>query len=523
MAGSTIARPAARGRATIGLRPLVMPLVLCGIALLPLLLSLAFLSEPMEQDEGVYFTVARHGWPYGDVFDHKPPVVYGWYKLALLANGGEASVEPVRLLAAVSLSIAALAVTWTASMLFDRKTGVIAGVLMGLAATNQYLQFNANSEVFLLAPLTLSAAAFTQGWRANSLGWYALSGALAGIAAMTKSVAVLQLLALAGVLVWASAMQLSQWRQGLRASACLLAAGIATIVVAAAPFVVAGRGSEFWYANVTYNLAYGAQVNIDDKLFALADIDRFALIAGLYLWVPAVIGAVLLCRRGPSMAAALLISGGVAAFVGASATGREYPHYLIPLLPFACILAAFAYERMTAEWHRARARLHAEALTLALVVPAIFAIVPLYVLDIEAVHLRKYHQGPNARRAIQNEDVAARVRALAPGGTLFVLGDEAQLYALSGLAPSTHHLRPVSDAAVDRATFGWTMAELEAAPPNVVVDAGRLEMGAGLLGRESQTVELDVPPGDRARFDAFLREHYRHAEDVAYATIWLRK
>ena len=138
MAGSIAARTQAHPR-TLAWRSLAVPLVVCAIALLPVLLSLPFLSEPMEQDEGVYFTVARHGWPYGEVLDHKPPVVYGWSKLALVANGGDASIESVRMLAAVSLSIAALAVAWTAAALFGRKTGTIAGVLMGLSATNQYL------------------------------------------------------------------------------------------------------------------------------------------------------------------------------------------------------------------------------------------------------------------------------------------------------------------------------------------------------------------------------------------------
>jgi len=494
------------------------------IALVPLLLSLPFAAEPMEQDEGVYFTVARHGWPYGDVFDHKPPLIYGWYKLALLISAGQPSIEGVRVLAALGFSIAALAVTWTGITLVDRRTGVIAGLLTGLAATNQYLQPNANSEVFMLVPLTLSLAAFVRAWRVQSLPWYAVAGALAAAAAMTKSVALLHLLVLAGLPCWAAAVGLQQWRAALRASFVVASAGALTITAIAAPFVLAGRGGEFWYANVTYNIAYGAQLGFEDKLFALGEVDRRVIVAGLYLWVPAAAGLALLWRNGATMASAVVVSGAMAAFAGASMTGREYPHYLVPIVPFAALAAAHAYDRMAASWHSTRARLHSEALMLALVVPAIFAVVPLYVLDIEDVHLRKYNNGPNAQRAIANEAIAQRLRELpVEERTLFVLGDDAQLYPLSGFTPVTYHIRPVSDRAVDAGTWARTIEELRAAPPAVIIDAARIEAGVALLSRTPHTVTLDIAPADRAAFDAFLAKGYERVDDLAYASIWIRR
>jgi len=71
------------------------------MALLPVLLSLPFISEPLGRDQAVYFTVVQSGsMPYEKVFDHKPPLIYGWYALSMLFNHGQPSVQAANLLAA---------------------------------------------------------------------------------------------------------------------------------------------------------------------------------------------------------------------------------------------------------------------------------------------------------------------------------------------------------------------------------------------------------------------------------------
>ncbi|MEK7248748.1 MAG: PKD domain-containing protein, partial [Chloroflexota bacterium] len=63
-------------------------LLLC---LVPLLLYLPFLGTPFERDEGVYATIAQGVLdgkvPYRDLFDNKPPLVYGW----TFGDGGSSS------------------------------------------------------------------------------------------------------------------------------------------------------------------------------------------------------------------------------------------------------------------------------------------------------------------------------------------------------------------------------------------------------------------------------------------------
>jgi hypothetical protein len=91
---------------------------------------------------------------------------------------------------------------------------------------------------------------------------------------------------------------------------------------------------------------------------------------------------------------------------------------------------------------------------------------------------------------------------------------------MTGLTPATYHIRPLADAGVDPATFDRTMRELEAAPPELIVDSARLEMSTGLLGRDAQTVTIDAPEDMRARFDAFIEAHYELAARIEYAEIW---
>jgi hypothetical protein len=167
------------GRAAPWVRAQVLLLGL--IAVLPVVLSLPFLGEAMDEDEGVYFSVAMFDrLPYGGVFDHKPPVVYGWYHLALLLHGGEASVATVRLLAAMNIGVAALGVVWLGSRYRDRTFGLVAGMAFSLATANQYTQPGANTEVFLLAPCVFGAACFLRGAQERRLWPMLAAGVLGG-------------------------------------------------------------------------------------------------------------------------------------------------------------------------------------------------------------------------------------------------------------------------------------------------------------------------------------------------------
>jgi hypothetical protein len=128
--------------------------------------QMPFFQEPMETDEGVYFTVADSGaLPYVRAFDHKPPLIHFWYRLALLFNSGVPSATVVHVMAAFLLALTVPAVYGVGRLLKDHCFGVSSALAFSALTSNQYLQLNASTEAFALLPLTLSLLAFLVGWK----------------------------------------------------------------------------------------------------------------------------------------------------------------------------------------------------------------------------------------------------------------------------------------------------------------------------------------------------------------------
>ncbi len=501
-------------------RPYAGVIAIASIVLLPLLFSMPFLGGPMERDEGVYFGMAMFdGLPYTAVFDHKPPLVYAWYELSLLITG-EPSIVAIRTLAALNLSATALAVTWCGWLLGGRRLGLLGGLAMALAVSNQYLQFEANTEVFTILPLTLSFGCFLRGVETERRHWLLLSGALLGIATMTKSVAILQYPALLFVLGSSLGGAGGEPRR-LSRNALALTAGLASaLALVVTPFVVSGHWHEFAYANIEYNYLYGEQVPFVDKLFAISEVHRQVLSGALWLWLLAAFGGFLVVTRRAEAGTASLLAVSVAAFVGASSTGRESPHYWVTIVPFAALLAAIAVERVMDTWHERRGHIAANALA-CVVLLSVLALTPLYVAGSDAAHLLKYERELGAERAVESAPIAAFIADHSePGDRLFVLGGESQLYVLADRRPATYFTRPLAALTVDPATFERTMRELRAAPPYVFVDSARVDLKAA-DDVYVRTGESDLSPTYRKQIDALLSEHYVYWATIEHAEIYL--
>jgi 4-amino-4-deoxy-L-arabinose transferase-like glycosyltransferase len=438
-------------------------------------------------------------------------------------SGGDASVRAVHLLAALNLSLTALGVTWTGWQLGGRRLGLLAGFFAALSVTNQYLQYNANSEVFLLAPMTFALGACVRGMGTRDLRWIALAGALSALAVLTKSVAILNLLALAGVMAWAAVTDRAIAAFTVRGVAVMLASSVASLGVGVLPWVVSGHWSEFWYANVTYNIAYARETSPLSQFWALFELDGRVIAGGLVVWALGIAGAVRVCSGRVTAAQAAVLASAAAAFAGASSTGREYAHYWAPLLPPAAILAAIALEELTSGWEHLRKRLHAEALLLVLLVPTIVATVQLYLVDVNEAHLVKNRYAAESRDEIASQELAAYIASVsAPDDEVVVFGLEAQLYALANRRPATYFNRPLAALRVDPDTFERTMGELQSEPPKVFVDTARTVISASTTADMSTTASVtDIDPGRRRRIDAFLRDHYGRAKRVAYADVYV--
>jgi len=492
------------------------------VALLPVLLSLPFLSEPLGRDPAVYFTVVHSGTlPYAEVFDHKPPLIYVWYALSMFMSGGEPSRQIVNLLAALQLSATALAAGWIGLLLGGRRLALVAGLLMALVVSNRYLQFDANTEVFMLPPLVLSVALSIVGLRRRQMRWFCLAGAFCGLAMMTKTVAIFNLVAMVAALAWGAATGQVPWSNARRWSAALVGCSALIVVLTAVPFIASGTFGEFWHANVTYNIAYNAQVPIFAKLFRFSEIDGRVIVGALPVWTLAIIGAVLACRSIPTLPVALLLASAVGAFAGAVSTGWQYPHYFVTLTPFAALFAAMALVAMRNDWHSRSRRLHVELFLIALALPTLLALLPLYALDADQVY-EITHDRVEADRAIADEEIASYIAsATEPGDRIYNVGRETQLYVFSDRYPAGYYIRSRAFD-VQPETFEKTMRSLEAEPPALIVDTSIMDFSEfdqpGLVGsRDELTTE------QRMRLNGFLAERYDFQRRIKHATVYTLK
>jgi len=252
-----------------GRRMLVDKLPLIILCLLPILLYFPFMGAPFERDEGAYATIAQGlldgKVPYRDLFDNKPPLVYGWYAFSFLLFG-ESVIAP-RIIAAVLLSLTTLSVFTQTRMMFPRGVAYIAAAIFAISTGLPFVALHANTEAYMLLPLTTSLAAFTVAMRNGQLRWFLLAGVLAGLAMMTKQVAVCNLLALAGVAVFWRWRAVPGWRK-LAPAGVLLAGAVAATVAVAVPFAITGalddmmqEIADMYQREVEYELkTLGAQI-----------------------------------------------------------------------------------------------------------------------------------------------------------------------------------------------------------------------------------------------------------------------
>ncbi|HLB23014.1 MAG TPA: glycosyltransferase family 39 protein [Dehalococcoidia bacterium] len=309
-----------------------------------LLVAVAFLmrvpslAEPRwYRDEGIFAAVAydiRHGQTlYSGAWDNKPPLIFYTYAgiQAVFGNG----VVALHLVTSIVVLLTLMAVMAIALRLYGRWRALLAGVLFAAMMCTPVIEGNlAMTETYMILPATLAVGCVLfAGAGERRLTWYAAAGALLGVAALYKQVAVFDGAAIA-VYVWlVEPRHAGATKSRALSRLVMLAAAFAAPQIAfAAYFLVTGAFPAYWYA-IAGSLPLYSSLGPEENALM-----RFAA------YVPALLVTAWLARRraeggsiGPAQFPALWLSFAVA---GATSSNLPFPHYLQQAAPALALTAA---------------------------------------------------------------------------------------------------------------------------------------------------------------------------------------
>jgi 4-amino-4-deoxy-L-arabinose transferase-like glycosyltransferase len=246
-----------------------------------------------------------------------------------------------RAAAAVLGTVAVGLLVWAGSIFFERRTGIVAGVLMAVAFLPVHYAHLALNDVPTLAPLALALVGVAGVLRSGRALDYAIAGAGLGLACATKYTAGIVLLCLAAATV------LGPGRPGVRAQRVAIAGGVALVA-----FTVANPYALFDFSAFRDGLHEQASASSDGggKL-GLTETNGIAYYLRTTLWglgaIPAlaVVGGGVWLARRHHRTAAVLVPAPVLFLLFMGTQDRFFARWLLPVYPILCLLAAYGAVR----------------------------------------------------------------------------------------------------------------------------------------------------------------------------------
>lgn len=507
-----MAAPVAREQARQWFSPLLSrdSLLLLLLCLLPILLYLPAMGSPFERDEGAYATIAQGildgKVPYRDLFDNKPPLIYGWYSLSFLVFGE--SVWAPRIVAAVLLSLTTLAVFGQAKLVMPRGVAFTAAAVFALSTGLPWVALHANTEAYMLLPLVTSLIAFTLGIRSGRLGWFVLCGALGGLAVMTKQVAVWNVIALAVVAASWRVSEDTPLATRLKPAMSVLGGAVASIALVMLPFVINGSADDLLYANLSYNWLYVGALSMAQRLLNAGY--GFLLFFGVAapVIVAGVIGLLAIWRQRRRQAYYAVAAWAVGSAVGVATGGRFFPHYFLHLLPALAILSAIVFYDV---WHRRGAAFVSKPVlwvAVSLVVISAGTNAVLYLVPRQAEHVvaaNVYHQKQWEEHGDELGDFIERTTR--PGDTIFNLGRESYLYFYADRQPPGRYFYDWAVNYDDR-NLAELIVDLRTTRPKYIIDSAQMPL--------FEDYDESHPP----ELMRFIEENYYYIGRVYFADVY---
>ncbi len=413
---------------------------LLAVAAAALLLRWPIAAMPLERDEGEYAYIAQR-WlrgdvPYRDAFDQKPPGVFAAYAVIFRALGQ--SIEAIHW-GTQLYTLGTLALIFLAGRrLFGPGAGLAAAFFAAFLTADCCVLGNAaNTETFMILPLTAGFLAARRAAERSSPRCSAAAGACGTLALLCKQVA-LPNVGLHFLLLWAAP------RRRVHLSAAYVLGAVATLVPVLGYFAAAGALREFWDCVVGHNLAYARRVPWYHYPEMFAGTFQFIArqwwpilaFAGLGLWASEPIDASE-CRPWlrPRRLAAVWLA---VSFLGVSIGGYFREHYYIQAIPPLAVLAGRGVVLLASRWRPGRAPVTAAALCLAAVAYGVLMASWYYLSGTPTEKSRALYGAHPFPESLPVADFLRRHSA--PGDTVFVYGSEPQILFYAGLPSASRYI-----------------------------------------------------------------------------------
>lgn len=409
---------------------------LIGVFAVACLLRWPIAEIPLERDEGEYSYVAER-WlagepPYQSAFDQKPPGVFAVYAIIFRTLGG--STPAIHWGTQVFTLATLVAIYLVGRRLFGQAAGLAASLLAAYMTVDRCVYGNAaNTEVFMILPLTLAFLAALKAGDRSCVFWAAASGMLGTCAIFFKQVALPNVVLNAVILLLAG-----QHRP--RMVAAYVAAAILVVAGVVGYFAFAGALNEFLDCVVLHNLAYAQQVPWYYYPYFLGRTGSVILLQ----WFPILFFAVTGCFRGRQTELANWSSRRwavlwlTASFLGTAIGGYFREHYFFQMIPPIAVLAGAGVVWLAERWSAVRSGIVAMALCLGAIAFGVLVMPNYYLFGTPAEKARLlYADAPFPESIPVGEYLAQNAH---PEDRVFVYGNEPQILYYSSRRAASRYI-----------------------------------------------------------------------------------
>ena len=323
----------------LNVTPILTLIFLGSIIILYVVLRLNIVNIPLDRDEGIFAYIGQvindNGVPYIDAIDHKPPVVFFIFALALkLAPPTPAGIH----LFLHFYNLLTLIVLFFAVNIYSnsRPMALWTAFIYAVLSSCPDLQgYTASTEMFMLLPISLSLLFIILAIQKERFYYYILSGACGALTFWTKQTGAFIILFIFLYFISALIQNIHLKKKTLIiAIKDLLLWGSGFIFITllfAGYFIIHNAFNEFVYWSFTHNFFYAQNVNLLMMWPRISQSLSDVFKGNFMIIFPGVVGCLIMTikhdQKGLWALAFLLFS-----FL-AICPGYAYKHYFAQLLP----------------------------------------------------------------------------------------------------------------------------------------------------------------------------------------------